>query len=180
MKKEIFQEIEIPEGVEIKLEENKITVNGKEGTLTRSFNLGNLEFRKDGNKIILGNKKSTKREKKNTNTITSHIKNMIKGVQGKFEYTLKICFSHFPFTVEVKGEDVIIKNFLGEKTPRKMILPKGVEIEVDKQNINISSIDKELAGQVAANFERLTRIRGRDKRVFQDGIYMTNKAGRAI
>jgi len=37
------------------------------------------------------------------NTISQHIRNMIKGVQEKFEYKLKVCFSHFPITV--KQED---------------------------------------------------------------------------
>ena len=61
-----------------------------------------------------------------------------------------------------------------------MILPKGVEVVIDKAEITVSSVDKELAGQAAANFEIVTKIRGRDKRVFQDGIYIINKAGKEI
>jgi large subunit ribosomal protein L6 len=180
MKKEFFKEIEIPDDVEIEIEKNKITAKGKEGNITRNFNLGILEFKKEGNKIIIGSKKSTKREKKNTNTIESHLKNMIKGVKEKFEYKLKICFSHFPFTVEIKGNEIQVKNFLGEKTPRKMIFPKGVNIDSDKQNITVSSPDIELAGQAAADLEKITKIRGRDRRTFQDGIYITSKAGEEI
>ena len=61
-----------------------------------------------------------------------------------------------------------------------MIQPKGVDIKIDKAEISVSSVDKELAGQAAANFEILTKIRGRDKRIFQDGIYIINKAGKEI
>lgn len=180
MKKELYQKIGIPGSVSAEIIENTIKISGKEGEIEKKFNIHNLEFKKEGNEIILGNKKATKKEKKLMNTIASHIKNMIEGVQEKFGYQLKICFSHFPITVEMKDKDVIIKNFLGEKIPRKTKIPEGVEIEIDNDIIKIKSIDKELAGQVAANFETATKIRKRDKRVFQDGIFIINKAGREI
>ncbi len=180
MKKSLQQTIEIPEGVEVSLDENKIIVKGKEGEINRSFDLGKLNFDHKDNKIIIGNKQSTKKEKKMMNTIAQHIRNMIKGVQEKFEYKLKVCFSHFPMTVKQENEKIIIRNFLGEKVPREMTLLDGVEIKIDKTEIIVKSINKELAGQTAANFETATKIRGRDKRVFQDGIYITNKAGREM
>lgn len=180
MKKELFKEIEIPSGVEVEIEKGTMIIKGKEGEIKRKFKTGNLNFKKEGDKVILGHKKATKKEKKTINTIAAHIKNMIMGVQEKYEYELKACFSHFPITVEIKDDEAIIKNFLGEKVPRKVKLPKGVEIEIDKTLIKIKSVDKELAGQAAANLETATKIRGRDRRVFQDGIYLINKSGRKI
>jgi len=180
MKKELYQKIEIPEGIEAEIAGRILKIRGPEGEIKKKFNANNLEFKKEDNKIILGNKKATKKEKKLMNTLVSHIKNMIKGVQEKFEYQLKICFSHFPITVEIKDKGAIIKNFLGEKIPRKTKIPEGAEVEIDKEIIKVRSADKELAGQVAANFEIATKIRKRDKRVFQDGIFIINKAGREI
>ena len=180
MKKEIYKEIEIPEGIKAEIDGNLLKITGPEGENSRRFMIKSLEFTKKENKIIIGSKIATKREKKMMNTITAHIKNMILGVQKKFEYELKAVFSHFPITIEIKGNEVLIKNFLGEKIPRKTRIPHGVEIEVNGNTIKISSINRELAGQAAANLENATRIRSRDKRVFQDGIFMTKKAGREI
>ena len=180
MKKDLSQIIEIPEEIEVEVEGNKVIVKGTEGNSEREFNLANLNLEKRGNQIIIGNKKSSKKEKRRMNTIAAHIRNMIKGVKEKFEYKLKICFSHFPITVEVKGNEALIKNFLGERTPRKVKIPKGADVKVDKDIITITSNNIETAGQAAANFENVTRIAKRDRRIFQDGIFITSKAGEEI
>jgi large subunit ribosomal protein L6 len=175
MKKELYRKIKIPEGIEAELEGKRLKIKGPEGEITKKFNLNSLEFTKKENEISIGSKKSTKREKKLMNTIAAHISNMIEGVQKKFEYELKAVFSHFPITVEAKEKEIFIKNFLGEKTPRKTRIPEGVEIKIEGNIIRISSVDKELAGQTAANFETVTRIKAKDRRVFQDGIFITKK-----
>ncbi len=180
MKKELYQTIEIPEGIEAQIEGSKIIIKGKEGTNERAFDFSNLSVEKKGNEIIIGNKKSSKKEKRRMNTIAAHIRNMINGVQKVFEYKMKVCFSHFPITVEVKGNEALIKNFLGERTPRKAKIPKGANVKVDKEIITITSPSIETAGQAAANFENVTRITNRDRRVFQDGIFITSKAGEEI
>ena len=180
MHKELFQTIEIPEGVEVEIQGNNVIVKGKEGVNERKFDLANLNLEKKENEIIIGNKKSSKKEKRRMNTIASHIRNMIQGTQNKFEYKLKVCFGHFPITVEVKGNEALIKNFLGERTPRKVKIPKGAEVKVDKEIITVTSPSIEIAGQAAANFENVTRITNRDRRVFQDGIFITTKAGEEI
>lgn len=125
-------------------------------------------------------KRRQKKEKKIINTTASHIKNMIKGVQEGFEYKLKICISHFPISVEIEKGEAIIKNFLGEKIPRKVKIPPNADVKVERDIITVSSSDKEAAGQAAANLERSTKIKNRDRRVFQDGLFIINKAGKKI
>ena len=180
MKKNILQEIEIPNDVEASIEDNILVIKGKEGENKRKFNTNKLIFEKKDNKIIIGNKKATKREKKMINTSVAHIKNMIQGVQKKFEYTLKIVSSHFQISVEIKANEAIIKNFLGEKIPRKSKILEGANVKIEGDMIIVTSYDKEIAGQTAANFEKNTRIRMKDRRIFQDGIFITNKAGREM
>jgi len=180
MKKEIFQDIEVPEGIEVSLDKTTILIKGPEGEIKRKFKANKITFEKKDNKIVVGNKKATKKEKKMINTIAAHIKNMIEGVQEKFEYKLKVCSSHFPISVEIKDNEFIIKNFLGEKIPRKSKILNGSTAKIDGSIITINSHDKELAGQTAANLETATKVRKKDLRVFQDGIFMTNKPGREI
>lgn len=173
-------EITIPEDVEAEIHQNNLTLKGKEGKNFREFNFGKINLEKKDKKLILSCEKATKKEKRIINTSAAHIKNMIHGVQKKFEYKLKICSSHFPMNVKIEGDYAVIKNFLGEKVDRKVELPKNIEIKIDKDMITILSTNKELAGQAAANLEKVTKIRKRDKRVFQDGIYILNKSGREI
>jgi len=180
MKQEFSQQIDIPEGIEVKLEGRTLTVKGPEGENTREFKTGKIKFEIKEGKIILSDKKATKKEKRTINTFAAHIKNMIEGVQNKFEYKLKVCFHHFPITVKVEGNKATIKNFLGEKIDRHCEIPKGAEVEVAKDIITIKSINREIAGQAAANFEAATKVRNRDRRIFQDGIFMTNKPGKEI
>jgi len=180
MKKEIFENIEIPEGVNIEVVGNELKVKGPEGEISRKFDPGKAKIELKENKIVIGHKSASKNEKKRINTIVAHIKNMFKGVTTKFEYKLKICYGHFPFTLKQDGNKVIVKNFLGEKVDRIVNLPEGIEIQITKDIITIKSVDKELAGQASANFETATKIKGRDKRKFQDGVYITEKDGKKI
>jgi large subunit ribosomal protein L6 len=180
MTKELSQIIEIPEGINVDVDGANIIISGSEGKNERTFDLANLNLEKKGNEVIIKSKKETKKEKRRMNTIAAHIRNMMKGVKEKFEYKLKVCFSHFPITVEVKGDEAIIKNFLGEKTPRKVRIPSGAEVKVDRDTITVAASDIEIAGQAAANLETATKIRNRDRRVFQDGIFITSKCGEEI
>lgn len=180
MRKNIYQNIRIPEDIEVKINGDIINVKGPQGENSRKFNLHKLELYEKDSKIFIGSKKATKKEKKRINTITAHIKNMMEGVQNKFVYELKVVSAHFPITLEKKDGGILIKNFLGEKVPRKAKIPAKAEVEIQKDIVKISSVDKEIAGQTAANIEKTTRIRNRDRRIFQDGIFITNKSGKEI
>ncbi len=176
----MFEKIKIPNGVKLEIKGNKIFIEGKEGKVEKQFNLGNIEMKTKNDEIIVGNKSATKSEKKMIYTIVSHINNLIQGVEKKYEYQLKICFNHFPMTIDLTGNEATIKNFLGETIPRKATVLKDVNVKINKDIITITSLNKESAGQTAANFETATKIRNRDRRVFQDGIFIINKCGKEI
>ena len=70
---------------------------------------------------------------------------------------------------------VEIRNFLGEKGARKAKIVGSAEVRVEKDMLILTGTDKESVGQTAANIEAACRISKRDRRVFQDGIYIVEK-----
>jgi large subunit ribosomal protein L6 len=101
---------------------------------------------------------------------------MIRGVTDGFTYNLKAFYSHFPMTMAVKGNIFVVNNYFGERVPRTANILAGVDVKVqNKVEVVVSGIDKEAVGQTAANIERCTTVKNRDRRVFQDGIYLLEK-----
>lgn len=179
--KELIAEIEIPEGIQVEIQPGKIIAKGPKGELTRELRNKSLVIAKEENKIkITTAQKNTKREKRIMNTFKSHIQNMIGGVKDGVVYKLKICASHFPMNVTANKEEFSVKNFLGEKIPRVFKINQNVNVKVTGQDIVVEGIDVELVGQVAGRIEQLTRITNKDRRIFQDGIYITDKNGKEI
>lgn len=179
-KKEIKAEIEIPEGVTLEINSGLITTKGKGGEVSKILSNPNIKITKEGNLLYLKALKSTKRERKMVNTFKAHIKNMLKGANEAYTYKLKICSGHFPMNVIVKDKDFTVKNFFGEKIPRKLKIKEGVNVKVEGNIIMIDSPNKESAGQVAADIEQLVRRTKYDIRIFQDGIWITEKEGKEI
>jgi len=176
MHENIEETIEVPENVEASLKGDEVSIKGPKGDLQRKFP---CEMRMEGKKMIFTAENGTRNDKRLMNTCIAHIKNMINGVLEGYKYSLQICTVHFPMNVSIDKDSVVIKNFLGETKDRKAkILPK-VEVKIEGDFVRVSSIDREAAGQTAANIETATRVRNRDRRVFQDGIWITEKPGEA-
>jgi large subunit ribosomal protein L6 len=112
-------------------------------------------------------------------TIASHIKNMIKGVTEGFEYKMKIVYSHFPIKASRQGTDFVVENFLGERSPRKAKILGKTDVAINGDEVVLTGPDIRDVGQTAANIEQITMIKGYDPRVFQDGIYITQKSKEA-
>jgi len=169
------EEILIPEGIEVQLNNGKLVLTKEGKTNERVFNHPMLSVKLNDNKIILETKGETRNEKRILKTSISHIKNMIKGFLEDFEYKLKICYKHFPMSVENKGTDIVIKNFLGEKKERRTRIFEDVKIEIKGDTITLRGHNIEHVAQSAANIENATRITGYDRRIFQDGIFIIKK-----
>ena len=176
----IRKNIEIPQGVTFQVDGNTVKLNGGKGELSRSFKNPKVTIAKEDNRIIIESKNATKKEKMMVGTYTAHIKNMINGVMKSHFYELKICSEHFPMNITIDKNKISVKNFLGEKIPRELKIKNNVTVKMDGDTIKVESIDKELAGQMAGLIEKLTAVTNKDRRVFQDGIYIVNKDGKEM
>ncbi len=171
--------IKIPKGIECSVEGFKVKVRGKLGELERDlYNRGItniLKIEKSGDEIKLSSILENKKGRALLGTVAAHILNLFKGVESGYKYKLKIVYTHFPLLIEQKGNEIILSNFLGQKVIKKMNIPAGVKIEIKKDEIEVFSLNKELAGQTAARVERLTKHSKMDRRRFQDGIFIFDK-----
>jgi large subunit ribosomal protein L6 len=166
-------EVEVPQEVRVTVNGLRVTVEGPKGKLERDFSHAKgVSIRQNENKVVVEAFNADRRKKALVGTIAAHIRNMITGVTKGYRYKLKFVFSHFPISVEVKGNQVIIKNFLGEKAPRRANILEGVSVKVVDRDIIVEGIDIEKVGQTAANIELATKIGEFDRRVFMDGIYI--------
>lgn len=180
MKQTIEEKTEIQKGITVTIETLTYTVKGPKGEVTRTRPPLSVNMTLEGNTMLLKSVKAGKREKKHLYSTLAHLKNMLNGVQQPYIYVLKICSGHFPMNVSISGNQFIVKNFLGEKQPRTMTIKQGSKVTIQGDKITIESPDKEKAGQTASEIELLTRISKRDPRIFQDGIYLIEKAGEPI
>ena len=111
-------------------------------------------------------------------TVCSHVENMIIGTTRGFLYKMRFVYSHFPINVSTSGENIEIRNFLGERRVRKVKLPEGVvylRSEDTKDEIQLSGIDITQVSLTAAKIQQSTNVRHKDLRKFLDGIYASEK-----
>ena len=174
--KPVELKIELPQGVNAEIEGKKVSLSSAGKQNSRLFHAEEIEFEKKDNAIILRAEKSTKKINAIINTVEAHLRNMIKGLKKEHEYRLGIVYSHFPMNVSVKGNFVEISNFAGEKKPRKARIFGTTTVQIKGKEIIVKGIDKEDAGQTAGGIENAAKVKGgKDKRVFQDGIYLVSK-----
>jgi large subunit ribosomal protein L6 len=173
---EIKEEFKVPDGVQVTLKEKTITLQGPKGTISKTLAHPKIALALNGNMVQISCTQAPhKKEKALLGTYKAHIRNMAKGVTQGYEISMKTVFSHFPIKSTVDGHHLMIQNFLGERYPRKAEILESVKVEVKGENITITGIDKEKVGQTAANIERATKVKDRDIRVFQDGIYIVKR-----
>jgi large subunit ribosomal protein L6 len=157
--------IDIPKGVNVRVEGHKVTAKGPAGEVQKTFSKES-EVKVSGDKAEV-----TANGKALTNTVEAVLECMMLGADKGYKKSMKLIYAHFPITIEVKGKDIAVKNFLGEKMARKTHVVGSTKVEAKGQSVTISGPDKEAVGQTVANLRTAMRIKDKDPRVFQDGIY---------
>ena len=175
----ISHSIALPEGASASIAGDVITVSKDDQSLSREFRHHKVEVRAVNGDLEVFVNLPRRSDKALAGTWAAHLRNMVLGIDEGFEYRLKAVFSHFPMSLKVDGKQMIINNLFGEKVPRVAKLPWSpdeVKVQVkNKTDVVVSGANREKVGQTAANIERACRIKKRDRRVFQDGIYIISK-----
>ena len=180
MKYHLSEKIIVPESVKCSVHLGTVECSKGEKNISRKFSAVGMDIKAEGQAIILSSIKANKKTRACILSVAAHVRNMLAGLDAPYAYELEICNVHFPMTVKVEKEFLVITNFLGEKEKRLARIIPSVSVGIHGQKIIVSGINIEDAGQTAANIEKATWISKRDRRVFQDGIFITSKCGRPI
>lgn len=141
--------IEIPDGVEVRIAEGKITCKGQVGQLEQELDPRFVVEVKDKNLTV------TAKDEKNVDQATNAmwgttralISNLIEGANKGF--TKKLEVNGVGYTAQVSGRKLTLK--MGFSHPVEIEAPEGIEFKVEKNIISVAGADKETVGQVAAN-----------------------------
>ncbi len=138
--------INVPEGVEVKLDGHHITVKGPKGTLEREIHK-NISVTMDNN-VITVTRPNDEPENRSLHGLTrTLISNMIEGVLHEYKRDLEI--NGVGYRAQ-KKENKLVMN-LGYSHPVEMDPPEGITFDVpDANHITVRGIDKEVVGQTAA------------------------------
>ena len=138
--------ITVPNGVEVKLDENHITVKGPKGTLERDIHK-NITVTMDGNTITVTRPNDDPANRSLHGLTRTLISNMIEGVEK--EYVRELQINGVGYRAQKQGTKLVMN--LGYSHPVEMEAPAGITFDVPNPNtIIVKGIDKELVGQTAA------------------------------
>ena len=175
-KDEIFAEIDIPVNVKVRMEGNTFIVDGKLGTLRKDITRLPIAVDLKDKKLVIKPPGTRKKDLAMTNTAKSIIQSMIKGVETGFTYKLKVVYAHFPISVKTKGKEIHVENYFGERAPRvSHVVGDTTKVNVMGEDVIVQGPSLEEVSQTAANIEFSTKLKGKDQRVFLDGLYIYSR-----
>ncbi|TYP50322.1 50S ribosomal protein L6 [Thermosediminibacter litoriperuensis] len=143
--------IEIPKGVEVKIEGNTVTIKGPKGSITKEFHK-DMQILQEDDKIVVKRPSDDKNHKALHGLTRSLLANMVNGVVNGYEKSLVL--EGVGYRANKQGNKLVLT--VGYSHPVEIEAPKGIEFEVPAQNkIIVRGIDKELVGITAANIRRV-------------------------
>ncbi|TPX11454.1 uncharacterized protein E0L32_007873 [Thyridium curvatum] len=176
--------LEIPDGVKVSIKSRIVTVEGPRGKLVKNLNHLAVNFSvPKKNVIAIEIHHGSRKNVATLRTVRSLINNLIVGVTKGFKYKMRYVYAHFPINVNIEKNsegvyEVEIRNFIGEKIVRRVVMQSGVEVEISKaqkDELVLSGNSLEGVSQSAADIQQICRVRNKDIRKFLDGLYVSEK-----
>ncbi|MBQ8469079.1 MAG: 50S ribosomal protein L6 [Clostridia bacterium] len=137
--------IEIPAGVEVKLDGSTVTVKGPKATLTTDVH-PNITVKVEGNEVLCERPNDQKQNRALHGLTRSLIANMVEGVNTGFSKVLEV--NGVGYRAATQGNTLTLT--VGYSHPVEMTIPEGLTAEVNGNKITISGADKQKVGQFAA------------------------------
>ncbi len=169
--------IDIPSGVDAKLEIGRVTVKGPLGEISQDVN-PKLTIKKENNKLSVERPSNQKIYREIHGLTRNLIANMVNGVSKGYEKTLEI--TGVGFKASAQGTNLMLN--LGFSHPIVYPLPKGIKATVDAKQtlITLKGVDKQLIGQIAANIRNLKKPEPyKGKGIKYGGEVIQRKEGKA-
>lgn len=140
------QPIELPQGVEVTIQTDKVTIKGPKGELTQDISDDILVAQKE-NQLIISLKRKTKTSPAFWGLTRALLQNFVKGVTEGFEKKLELV--GVGYKASMQG-DKMLKLDVGYSHSIEMQVPDGLVVSVEKNFITISGIDRQQVGEFAA------------------------------
>jgi len=169
------QPITIPEKVTVKIEEDRIHVQGPLGELEVPT-LEGVTVEQSEDKIVCSLKEESKQTRSNWGTLRALIANAIEGVQKDFEK--KLLIEGVGYKMTQKGKDIELA--LGFSHMINFEAPEGITLAIEKdEGVKITGISKSQVGQVAAKIRSLKKPEPyKGKGIRYEGEVIRRKAGK--
>jgi large subunit ribosomal protein L6 len=139
------QPISLPDGIDVKVEGSSVVVKGSRGSLIKEIPRS-LSVKVEENKVLVEPKKNDKATKALHGTYRALIANMVTGVSDGWSKELELVGTGY--RTELNGERLVLT--VGFSHPVELEVPKDLNLKVEKTNIIVEGMDKELVGQFAA------------------------------
>lgn len=139
--------IVVPDGVDVKIDGNTVTVKGPKGSLSRDFH-SDIAIKLENNEVIVERPSDHRTHRALHGTTRSLVSNMVEGVSKGFSKTLELV--GVGYRASKKGSTLVLN--VGYSHHIEVTPEEGIEIEVPSQTqIIVRGIDKEKVGAQAAN-----------------------------
>ncbi|MEG6616910.1 50S ribosomal protein L6 [Peptococcaceae bacterium 1198_IL3148] len=139
--------ITVPQGVEVKIDGNVVSVKGPKGQLESAMHQ-DMIIKMEDNVIVVERPSDNKQHKALHGTTRSLIANMVEGVSNGYQKNLELV--GVGYRAQKQGNKLVLN--MGYSHPVEMEAPAGIEIEVPAATkISVKGVDKQLVGEFAAN-----------------------------
>ncbi|KAI1387092.1 60S ribosomal protein L9 [Hypoxylon trugodes] len=180
-----LETLEIPEGVKVHIKSRNVTVEGPRGKLSKDLSHIAVNFSRPKKNVIgIEIHHGSRKDVATLRTVRTLINNLVVGVTKGFKYKMRYVYAHFPINVNVEKNnetgnfEVEIRNFIGEKLVRRVVMQPGVDVQIStaqKDELLILGNSLEDVSQSAADIQQICRVRNKDIRKFLDGMYVSEK-----